>query len=105
LHILEFSFDPERDPQTDFKKINLELKAHAPQLAKKRQIVALNKIDAVTEPKKIEKLKRHIQKKGFEFIALSAVSGAGLKELVELLWREVEAQRKAKSAKQAENPH
>ena len=80
IHIIDATSD---DVVSDFKTINIELKKYSKKLTTKKQIVVLNKIDAINEndlSKKINKLKNYLP------IPISAVTGKGIKELlVELL--------------------
>ena len=46
VHVVDISESEGRNAYEDFKKINAELKNYSPLLAKKKQIVALNKCDA-----------------------------------------------------------
>ena len=45
IHLLDISEGPSRDPITDFRALNNELKAYQPSLQEKQQILALNKIN------------------------------------------------------------
>jgi GTP-binding protein len=82
LHLLDCSREK---PEQDLKTINAELEAFDPALMRKPQIAVITKTDLVGEPKKIESLRKKIAKKGFETLAVSAVSGKGLDELVRLI--------------------
>ncbi len=96
------------DPLLDFAPINSELALFDPDLARKPQIVAFNKMDLpdvqARWPQVAEKLKKHIQKqaKGLNIdpqpLAISAVSGAGVREL---LYRAVEVLKEIPPAPQA----
>ena len=73
------------DIAKDYDDIRNELKAWNPELLKKKEIIALNKADTIDsiEAKKIAtKLSKSIKK---EVFVISAVSGKGLKELLEKL--------------------
>lgn len=79
IHII----DPLRDkPAETFTKIQNELKIFDKTLAKKPLIIAINKVDAVSEKnlEKIEKSMLKITKK--KIFRISAVTGEGLKELI-----------------------
>ncbi|MBU0687358.1 MAG: GTPase ObgE [Candidatus Margulisbacteria bacterium] len=81
LHVIDAASIDCRDPMADFKTINKELGEYSPELLKKPQIVALNKIDAVSDKKALEKVKKQIEKE-YPVYLISAVSGKGLKELL-----------------------
>jgi GTP-binding protein len=70
------------DPLADLAQINSELALFDPGLAKKPQIVALNKID---QPEVLEgwpKLKRELKKHGYEAMAISALARTNVRELL-----------------------
>jgi GTPase len=87
LHIVEATFTtgPERSPLADFDVINRELARYAPELAKKPQVVVLNKVDAI-DPKDVAEYHREFQERGIELHAMSAATGEGLDKALELLW-------------------
>jgi GTP-binding protein len=87
LHIVEATFTtgPERTPLSDFDVINRELAQYAPELAKKPQIVVLNKVDAI-DPKDVAEYHREFAERGIELHPMSAATGEGLDKALELLW-------------------
>jgi GTP-binding protein len=87
LHILEATYmtGPDRAPLADFQAINRELERYAPELARKPQVVALNKIDAMT-PEQIEEIRKQLQDEGVELFAMSAATGDGVGPVLERLW-------------------
>jgi GTP-binding protein len=69
----------------DINKINAELAAYNPELAKRPQVIAANKTDVLYEDDEIEvlkKLKETFEPQGIPVFAISAVSGKGMKELL-----------------------
>ena len=52
-------------------------------------IVAANKIDALDEPERLERLRAHLKDLGIPVHPVSAASGEGLPEMLEAVWREV----------------
>jgi GTP-binding protein len=87
LHIVEATFTtgPERTPLEDFDVINRELERYAPELAKKPQVVVLNKVDAI-DPKDVAEYRREFAERGIELHAMSAATGEGIDKALELLW-------------------
>jgi 50S ribosomal subunit-associated GTPase HflX len=55
-------------------------------LAGKEEVIVANKIDLDPEGKIAEKLKKKLKK---EIYPISAVTGTGVKNLTEILWRKV----------------
>lgn len=84
VHIVDAAGTEGRDPIADIKAINKELEAYNPELLKKPQVIAANKMDAVygDENEIITKLKAEFEKDGIKVFPISAVSGQGLKELL-----------------------
>ncbi len=70
------------DPLADFSQINSELALFDPGLAKKPQIVALNKIDQPEVLERWPKLKRELKKNGYESMAISALARTNVRELL-----------------------
>lgn len=81
VHVVDISESEGRDAYEDFLKINAELKNYSSELAKRRQIVALNKSDAYDAEEKIAAFREKIGKK-YKTVAISAVTGANLNELL-----------------------
>ena len=85
IHIVDAASVEGRDPIDDIEKITLELEKYNPELLKKPQIIAANKMDVLYGEEKeeaLKKLKDHFGPKGIEVMAISAVSGEGVKELL-----------------------
>lgn len=85
IHIVDAAGVEGRDPIADIKAINKELEAYNPDLLKKPQIIAANKIDAIygDDNEIISKLRQEFEEKeGIKVMPISAVSGKGLKELL-----------------------
>lgn len=82
IHLLDASGSEGRDPQDDFEKINYELEKYNEKLAKRVQIVALNKSDLIQNEEDLRKLKKKIEDLGYEVFVISAVTGLGLNELL-----------------------
>lgn len=90
LHILDVSGMEGRDPKDDFDAINRELAKYSPTLAKKKQIVVLNKIDLVQDDTTIPEVTKYFEDKGYEVFAVNALTGQGLPELMERAYYYVE---------------
>ena len=77
-----------RDPVDDFEVIARELdqfagamtRARVP-LAAKPQIAAANKIDAMDDPSRLERLREHLSERGIPLFPISAVTGEGMAPL------------------------
>jgi GTP-binding protein len=104
VHLVDVSNASGRDPVDDLNTVRRELELFQPGLAAKPQIVAANKIDAADDPARIEAVRNRARELGLPFYRISGVSGAGVPELLEAMWRELDAARQ-KSAADIELPH
>lgn len=85
IHMVDAASTEGRDPIDDIHKINQELLAYNEEIAKRPQVIAANKIDAIYQEgdeDPIEKLKAEFEPQGIRVFPISAVSGKGLKELL-----------------------
>ena len=89
LHLVDVSSSSGRDPASDYEVINRELAAYDSQLAARPQIVVATKIDALDEPDRVERLRERASEHGRPFFAISSVTGAGVRELMAEVAREV----------------
>ena len=85
IHMVDAASVEGRDPVEDIRKINQELASYDPELAKRPQVIAANKMDALyaedgEDP--IQRLRDAFSSDGIEVFPISAVSGQGLKELL-----------------------
>ncbi len=82
VHVVDASGSEGRDPVEDVYAINRELEAYDIKLSERPQIIAANKIDAVTEGDPVAKLKEEFEPKGIKVIGISAATRAGIDELI-----------------------
>lgn len=84
VHVVDAASTEGRDPVADIRAINRELEAYNPELLKRPQVIAANKIDAiyVEDEDPVERLKKEFEPQGIRVFAISAVSGKGVKELL-----------------------
>ena len=84
IHIVDAASTEGRDPLDDIYKINKELEAYNPEIARRPQVIAANKIDAIYDESEspVELLKMEFEPKGIKVFPISAVSGQGVKELL-----------------------
>ncbi|HEV2386713.1 MAG TPA: GTPase ObgE [Candidatus Acidoferrales bacterium] len=81
-HLVDVSDGNPRDPLRDFEIIMGELAAASAELAAKPMIVVATKIDAATSLEKCDRLGKFARSRGLAFRPISAVTGAGVRELV-----------------------
>jgi len=85
-HIIDIMPTDGSEPVENYKAIRSELEQYSKELAKKQEIIVANKIDLDPDGKIIEDLRQKLKK---EIHPISAVTGAGIKELSEFLWQQV----------------
>lgn len=104
VHLIDVSPYSGRDPVNDYRVIQNELKAFNPELVKRKQIIVANKIDLLGEDKKrLTAVKRLAIKEKKPFLAISAVTGEGLKNLVNLLTKMLEEEKVEKTENSSED--
>lgn len=70
------------DPLADYSQINSELSLFDPNLAKKSQVVALNKIDQPEVQEKLKEIQKSFKKLGVELMTISALARTNTRELL-----------------------
>ena len=80
LHMIDFAAFDGRDPISDYKALNHELKSYSPVLAEKEQIVVANKMDV---PEAKEALKKFKKKFKVPVFPISAATGEGVDALLQ----------------------
>lgn len=84
IHMVDAASTEGRDPVADIRAINAELEAYNPDLLKRPQVIAANKIDAIyaEEEDPVAKIREAFEAEGIKVYPISAVSGKGVKELL-----------------------
>ncbi|HJR81487.1 MAG TPA: GTPase ObgE [Anaerolineales bacterium] len=70
------------DPLADYSQINSELALFDPNLAKKPQLVALNKIDQPEVQERLEEIQKRFKKEKVELMNISALARTNTRELL-----------------------
>lgn len=81
LHLIDPTSDG-RDPVADLRMIEGELGQYRADLSGRPRILVVTKVDAVQDPAPVRAIERYAAKRGIPVVAISAVSGRGLGELV-----------------------
>ncbi len=89
VHIVDAAGSEGRDPIEDFEIINKELEKFDPELAKRPQIVAANKIDLATD-EQLERLEKYFAEKGYEYHTMCAPILEGTTELIHTVWNKLQ---------------
>ncbi len=82
IHVVDVSGCEGRDPVEDFDAINAELAQYSPELASRKMLVAANKVDIMSDPALLERLRAHVEAQGLELLEISAAAHQGTRELV-----------------------
>jgi GTP-binding protein len=101
LHLVDLSPASGRDPVSDLEIVDNELASYSAALAKKPQLIVGTKKDAAQDPGRIEALEKAARRKSRPFFLISAVTGDGLQDLVQGVWK----RRERLSAAEAAVPH
>ena len=99
LHLIDVSDFRERDPIEAFRTVNRELELYSRELARKPQIVVGNKVDSLSDRGYLKKLEEAFRDMGYDFYWVSALTGEGVEELKEVLWKKLEEVRHAEAGK------
>jgi len=97
LHLVDLSFMQEGDALDNFQLINNELNRYDAALAQKPQIVVVTKIDIPEVREQADRIKTHFEACGYPTFMISAVTGEGVRELVEAVGQELDARREPES--------
>jgi len=95
VHILDLMPIDESDPVENYDKIRNELKQYSEVLTEKKEVVVLNKIDLDVEGMLANDVIERFEKRGVDVSAIhsiSAVTGQGLTELNNTLWKIIKGQ-------------
>ena len=88
LHLVDAT-EVAADVASAYKTVRSEIRAYSPELARRKEIVALSKCDALTPDEIAEKLATLQKAARKKPLVLSAVSGLGMKEALFALAREI----------------
>lgn len=89
LHFLDVSGQEGRNPIDDFYAINKELKKYSEKLAKRKQIIVANKIDAMQNEELMKQVEDLAKKENLEIFKISAVTKEGVNELIDYVSKEL----------------
>ncbi len=98
IHLVDVSGASGRDPVEDFDIIRRELSLYNRDLIAKPELVVANKIDALDDPDRAERLEKHARALELPFFRISAVTGEGVPALLEAAWPHIAEARAAAAA-------
>lgn len=86
IHMIDMAGTDGRDPADDYKSINNELKLYNPELVKRPQIIAANKMDMPEAKENLRAFRKKVRK---VIYPVSCVTGEGIKELLEAVYKKL----------------
>ena len=78
IHVVDISGIEGRDPYTDFCTINDEVFGYSSRLATRKQVVAANKMDLLSDESVFEEFKKKVEADGYTVYPMSAATGEGV---------------------------
>lgn len=87
IHLVDIAACDGRDPYSDFVNLNNELRQYSKGLAKKPQVIALNKMDCPQSKENLREFKRRLP--GKRVFPVSCLTGEGLKELLAAVHKKI----------------
>ena len=100
VHILDLLPIDGTKPAENYRAIREELAQYSSELAAKPEIIVANKMDLDPDKKQYKKLYKALGSK--KIFPVSAVSGEGVREVIEALWEEVKKQKAVLKAQNSE---
>jgi GTP-binding protein len=82
IHVLDASAGDRERLWHDYEQVRAELRAYNAALARRPQLIALNKMDAVSDPAEVLALRQRLVKLRRPSYPISAISGEGVRELL-----------------------
>lgn len=83
IHIVDAASTEGRDPVSDIYAINKELEIYNPEIARRPQVIAANKIDMIYgEDTAVDRIRTEFEPKGIKVFPISAISGEGVRALL-----------------------
>lgn len=83
LHILDLSFMPDRDPIREYEALNRELFLFNEELARKPQIVVINKMDLPVVRDNLATVATYFKERNIALFPISTATGEGIPDLLD----------------------
>ena len=90
LHLIDVSDMADQDPVARYFTIRRELEMYSPELLLKPEAIVATKIDSATDKKRLEMLEKYCENNDIDFMKISAVTGRGIKTLINYLSKALE---------------
>ena len=89
VHMVDVSSASGREPADDLDVIRRELGLFHAELLERPQVVAANKTDALDDPERLKNLKKKARALHLPVFEISAVTGDGVRKLLEAIWERI----------------
>ncbi len=105
VHMVDVSEASGRDPVEDFEIVRRELMLFDPSLLHRPQVAAANKVDVLADRSRLDRLRTHVEELAMPLFAISAVTGNGVRPLLEAMWQRIaDAREREKRSADVELP-
>jgi GTP-binding protein len=82
IHVIDVSSGDQQKLWNDYQQVRAELKKYSPALARRPQLIALSKMDAVTDSSAVVAFRQRLVKLRRRTFPISAVTGEGVQDLL-----------------------
>jgi GTPase len=82
IHLIDVSSGDQQKLWSDYQQVRAELKKYSPALARRPQLIALSKMDAVTDSSEVVAFRQRLVKLRRRTFPISAVTGEGVQDLL-----------------------
>ena len=93
VHVLDITRLPAHSLVDDYGVVMEELRAFNTLFEKKRQIIAINKVDLVDSLRPLRQTRKAFAERGIPTVFISALKGQGLPTLIHEIWQQLEQSR------------
>jgi len=98
IHLIDASSGDRQKLWNDYQQVRTELKKYSPALARRPQLIALTKMDAVTETSEVVAFRQRLVKLRRRTFPISAVTGDGVQDLLWATQRTLQRRREKATA-------
>src|SRR5947207_5412950 len=94
IHVIDASAGDQQKLWNDYQQVRAELKKYSVSLARRPQLIAVNKMDAVSEPSEVLAFRQRLVKLRRRSFPISAATGEGVQDLLWATWRMLERRKR-----------
>jgi len=98
IHLIDASSGDRQKLWNDYQQVRTELKKYSPALARRPQLIALSKMDALTDTSEVVAFRQRLVKLRRRTFPISAVTGDGVQDLLWATQRTLQRRREKASA-------